>query len=101
MERQDLSQRKGGIPVTMGLKTTDPCKKDGCQNGDRECWIEKGKCAEMAALYVITCQTCDQSIDTTKRDNYRLPGGIQTSNYIGMTASSLHARHVDHKRGKK
>ena len=96
-----LVTEEGGIPVTMGLKATDPYKKEVCQYGDNECWIEKGKCSEMGALYVITCVTCNNDIDTTERDNPRLPGGVQTPNYIGMTATSLHARHIDHRRGHK
>ena len=86
-----LVTEEGGIPVTMGLKATDPYRKEVCQYGDNECWIEKGKCSEMGALYVITCVTCNDAIDTTERDNPRLPGDVQTPNYIGMTVSSLNA----------
>ena len=87
--------------MTLDLKVTDPHKKDECQYGDKDCWVEGGKCSEMGALYVITCKTCDQKVDSTERDNPKLPGGIKTPNYIGMTASSLHATHEDHRKGHK
>ena len=94
-----LVTEEGGVPVTLGLKVTDPHKVEGCQYGDQDCWVEGSKCSEMNALYVITCKTCEALVENTERDNPKEPGGVKTPNYIGMTAGSLHARHKDHRDG--
>ena len=41
------------------------------------------------------------NIDPSTNDKHSHPGGVKAPNYIGMTASSLHARHTDHRRGHK
>ena len=96
-----LVTEEGGVPVTLGLKVIDTHKKQGCQYNDKDCWVEDGKCSEMGALYCITCKTCNQNIDPSTNEKHSHPGGVKAPNYIGMTASSLHARHTDHRRGHK
>ena len=74
-------------------------QKQRCQFCDINCWVEGGKFSEMGALYIITCKTCDQMVESTEKENPKIPGGANGPNYIGMTAGSLHARHEDHRKG--
>ena len=55
----------------------------------------------MGALYVITCKTCEELVESTEREDPKQPGGVKGTNYVGMTAGSLHARHKDHQKGHK
>ena len=40
-------------------------------------------------------------MDPSAEDRPSIPGGVKAPNYVGMTASSLHARHLDHRKGHK
>ena len=51
-------------------------------------------------LYIfIICNTCNKEIDPQNRQQILDPGGIKSSHYIGMTATSLYNRQLDHRRG--
>ena len=95
-----LVTEEGGVPVTMGLKSADPFKnQDECKYGDPECWVKDGKCGEMGCLYYVSCLKCKQDLDPEIKEVPAKPGGIKHSHYIGMTASSLHSRHLTHRKG--
>ena len=95
-----LVTEEGGIPVTMGLKAADPFRtEEDCRYGDPECWVKGGKCGEMGCLYYVSCLTCKQDLSPEVREVPAKPGGIKHSHYIGMTATSLHSRHLDHRKG--
>ena len=53
----------------------------------------------MSCIYCIICNTCNEEIDPQIRQQIQDPGGIKASHYIGMTATSLHNRQLDHRRG--
>ena len=53
----------------------------------------------MGSTYYIKCKTCKEHIDPEIIDKPAVPGGIKSPNYIGMSATSLHARHKDHRKG--
>ena len=44
---RNIVMEEGGVPLTMGLKRTDPCETEGCQFGDPDCWVEGKKCSTM------------------------------------------------------
>ena len=94
-----IVMEEGGVPLTLGLKKTDPCPTDGCQFGDRECWVEGNKCSSMGSIYCITCNTCKQVLDPEIREVPSISGGIKSAHYIGMSATSLHNRHKSHREG--
>ena len=50
-----LVMEEGGVPLTLGLKKTDPRPTEGCQFGDSNCWVEGNKCSTMNSIYCITC----------------------------------------------
>ena len=51
-------------------------------------------------MYIfIICNTCNEEIDPQIRQQIQDPGGIKASHYIGMTATSLHNRQLDHRKG--
>ena len=88
---------EGGILLTMGLKKTDPRETQGCQFGDDDCWIEGNKCSAMGSIYVVTCNTCKEVLDPEVKEIPDIPGGVKSSHYLGMTWTSLHNRHKDHR----
>ena len=36
---RNIVMEEGGVPLTMGLKRTDPRETEGCQFGDTNCWV--------------------------------------------------------------
>ena len=62
-------------------------------------WIQNGKCTEMNCTYCIICESCKEELDPETNIDPGIPGGIPVSNYIGMTSTSLHARHLAHRTG--
>ena len=77
----------------------DPFHNQECQFGDPNCWVAKGKCGKMSCVYCIVGNTCNEEIDPQVRQDIQQPGGIKASHYIGMTATSLHNRQLDHRKG--
>ena len=61
-----LVMEEGGIPVTLGLKVSNPIRTEGCQFGDRECLVKKGDCSTMGCIYCITCNKCKEELDIYK-----------------------------------
>ena len=66
--------------------------------------VESSKdCAQMGAIYEITCDDCkepinlDIEVDLRSRD----PGQQNRINYIGMTRTSVHCRMLGHLKGQK
>ena len=51
----------------------------------------------MSCIYCFICNTCNE--DPQIRQQIQDPGGIKASHYIGMTATSLYNRQLDHRRG--
>ena len=97
-----IVQEESGLPVTIGLKKTNPFLTEGCQYGDPHC-IAKGDkdCGRMGVVYAIKCKTCYSIINPEVRENPQKPGGIKSPHYIGMSACSLHSRMLDHRTGQK
>ena len=96
--KKRLVQEEGGRPVTLGLKQANPFKKPGCAFDDEQCMVRDGEdCGTMMALYCIICKGCKQELGPYIRENPSQPGGIHSSHYIGMTASSAHSRWRKHK----
>ena len=84
----------------MGLKSADPFRtQEGCKFGVPECWVKEGKCGEMGWLYYVSCLTCKQDLRPEVREVPAKLGGIKHSHYVGMTTTSLHSRHLDHRKG--
>ena len=80
---------EGGVPLTLGLKKSDPCETPGCQFGDKNCWVAGSKCATMGSVYCITCNSCKQVLDPEIKEVPAIPGGVKSAHYIGMSATSL------------
>ena len=53
----------------------------------------------MKSCYVIRCKACKDKLDPDEKENPQKPGGILSSHYIGLTATSVHNRMIDHRRG--
>ena len=53
-------------------------------------------CSMMSSVYVIRCMKCIEDLDPNLKENPTLPGGILSSHYLGMTATSLHNRMLSH-----
>ena len=94
---KNLVTEEGGKPVTLGLKVSDPRKTEGCQFGDPECWVLGNKCSTMGCTYCVTCDTCKEVLDPEIKEIVSKPGGVKSSNYIGMCAVTLHNRHKTHR----
>ena len=58
-------------------------------------------CAQTGCIYKITCETCQESLETEKSKGSRQPGGQKGPNYVGMTMSSFHSRMKDHLKGQR
>ena len=95
-----LVTEDGGLPVTAGLRKTDPFKRLECRFKDPSCIVEKHKdCAKTGVIYEITCVSCNQSIQDTNTSRY--PGHCLAPNYVGMTRTSAHWRMVSHLQGQR
>ena len=82
--------------MTAGLRKKDPFFLGKCRFGDQNCIVEEGRdCSTMHVIYEITCNTCQQIIDTQIKDT-REPGNQKGKNYIGMTMTLAHCRMVTH-----
>ena len=94
-----LVTEDGGLPVTAGLRKTDPFRRPSCRFNDPSCIVESTKdCAKTGILYEITCVTCNQGVT----DNFsRSPGACKTPNYVGMTRTSAHWRMQNHLQGQR
>ena len=91
------------MPISIGLKRSDPFRHDQCRFGSDKCIIEKGKdCSTMGVIYEITCKNCQENItiENGPQDS-RKPGGQLGPNYIGMTMTSAHCRMTDHLKGQR
>ena len=55
----------------------------------------------MGAVYVIRCTKCKMELDPGTKENPTVPGGIMSSHYIGITATSIHARLLSHKQSHR
>ena len=100
--QRKLVLEEGGQPITLGLKARDPFSKPGCKFRDPQCIVKPNKdCSEMGLVYVIRCKTCSQLLDPSEKEAKTVPGGLKSSHYIGMTATSLHNRMLDHRNGQK
>ena len=93
----NLVMEEGGVPITMGLKKTDPRETQGCQFGDDNCWIQGNKCSAIGSIYVVTFNSCKEVLDPEIKEIPEVPGGVKSSHYLGMTWTSLHNRHKDHR----
>ena len=90
------------MPITIGLKKTNPFIKEGCQYNDPECIAASdGDCWRMGIVYVIRCKSCHQDIDPEIKESLQKPGGVKSHHYLGMTACSLHNRMIDHRKGHR
>ena len=90
---------EGGAPATASLRRSDPYRKPECRFQDKSCLVDpKQDCSLMGCIYEICCKSCkdpvhqDQALGKITRD----PGGQDRVNYVGMTATSVHARMVSH-----
>ena len=93
---------EGGVPLTQGLKESNPFRTRGCQYGDSECLVDQRQdCGVMSAVYIIRCNTCQSDLPPEIKDNPRLPGGAKSHHYLGKTATSLHIRMLKHRSGHK
>ena len=50
----------------------------------------------MSTVYVIHCTKCRKELDPGLKENPSVPGGVMSNHYIGMTATSIHARMLSH-----
>ena len=75
----------------------DPKQTEGCQFGDQDCWVEGNKCANMDCVYCVTCNGCKEILDPEIKEVLSIPGGVKSSNYIGMCMVSLHNRQLTHR----
>ena len=50
----------------------------------------------MSSVYLIRCMKCKENLDPNLKENPALPGGILSSHYLGMTATSIHNRMLSH-----
>ena len=55
----------------------------------------------MGAVYVIRCTSCKMELDPGLKENPKVPGGIMSSHYIGMTATLIHSRLLSHRQSHK
>ena len=55
----------------------------------------------MGAIYIIRCTTCKMELDPGVKENPTIPGGVLSSHYIGMTATSIHSRLLSHVQGHR
>ena len=55
----------------------------------------------MGAVYVIHCNKCKMDLDPGIKENTAILGGILSSHYIGMMATSIHNRLISHIQGHK
>ena len=51
----------------------------------------------MGCVYFVTCDTCKEVLDPEVRKMVAKPGGVKSSQYIGMCATSLHNRQKTHR----
>ena len=78
----------GGNPVTTGLTTADPKRKDGCIFQDSGCIVDSGeRCDKSGLVYKIQCITCKEEVAEESNESH---------NYIGLTRTSVHARMKSH-----
>ena len=97
-----IVQEEGGLPITIGLKRTNPFVQTGCQYIDPTCITKRDKdCGWMGLVYAIKYNTCRQELDPGIKEYLEKPGGIKTPHYIGMTACSLHSRMQSHLAGQQ
>ena len=94
-----LVMEEGGIPVTLGLKVSNPVRTEGCQFGDNACIVKKGDCSTMGCIYCITCNKCNEELDINIKQVPSSKGGMKSSHYLGMTMTSAHNRMLAHRQG--
>ena len=72
----------GGNPVTAGLTTADPKRKDS------GCIVDSGeRCDKSGLVCKIQCITCKEEVAEDSNESH---------NYIGLTRTSVHARMKSH-----
>ena len=95
-----IVQEESGLPITIGLRKSNPFINEGCQYNDPHCIASGDKdCGRMGIVYAIRCNTCWQDIDPNIKENLQKPGGAKTHHYIGMSACSMHSRMLTHRTG--
>ena len=82
-----LVVERAGAPITAGLIETNPFKTKGCTFKDENCIVEGDDCSQNKVVYNITCDQCSEVVDNDT-DN--------EGTYIGMTATSIHNRMLQH-----
>ena len=102
--KKTLIVEEGGTPVLAFARKTDPFRNRCCRFEDENCIVESDKdCAQMGAIYEITCNECqdlinlDVEVDPRSRD----PGQQNRYNYVGMTCTSEHYPMIGHLKGQK
>ena len=87
----------GGVPATLGIKSRDPFRSEGCTFRDPNCMVDiKNDCSKQDQIYIVTCNGCKESVNqqevgwSNKRKTD--PGGEGHPNYVGMTGTSLHTK---------
>ena len=84
------------------MRRNDPFHPGTCRFQDPECIVEKSKdCAVTGAIYEITCDSCQDILETEEPRDSRQPGGQPGHNYVGMTRTSVHCRMKDHLKGQR
>ena len=95
-----LVQEEGGNHITLGLKKRDPFAPLTCRYGYAKCLSRSGEdCGAMGTIYVITCNSCKQTLSPEVRENPGEKGGVKSSHYLGYTAGSAHNRWKQHREG--
>ena len=50
----------------------------------------------MGEINTLLCNPCKAELDPQVKENPIIPGGVLSSHYIGMTATSIHSRLLSH-----